>query len=85
MFDPWVGKILWSKKWQSTPVFLPEKFHSQKSLAGSSPWSHKEMDMTEHTQINMYLYIYLFMCVCVNVHTHIYTHIYIRASQVAQQ
>ena len=22
-FDPWVGKISWRKKWQSTPVFLP--------------------------------------------------------------
>ena len=24
-FDPWVGKILWSWKWQPIPVFLPEK------------------------------------------------------------
>ena len=22
---PWVGNILWSKKWQTTPVFLPGK------------------------------------------------------------
>ena len=22
-FDPWVGKSLWSRKWQPTPVFLP--------------------------------------------------------------
>ena len=22
-FDPWVGKIPWRRKWQSTPVFLP--------------------------------------------------------------
>ena len=21
-FDPWVGKILWRKKWQPTPVFF---------------------------------------------------------------
>ena len=27
MFDPWVGKISWRRKWQPTPVFLPEKFH----------------------------------------------------------
>jgi len=26
-FDPWVGKIPWSRKWQYTPIFLPEKFH----------------------------------------------------------
>ena len=24
-FDPWVGKIPWRRKWQSTLVFLPEK------------------------------------------------------------
>ena len=23
-FDPWVGKILWRRAWQSTPVFLLE-------------------------------------------------------------
>ena len=26
-FDPWVGKIPWRRKWQSTPVFLPGKSH----------------------------------------------------------
>ena len=25
--DPWVRKIPWSRKWQPTSVFLPEKFH----------------------------------------------------------
>ena len=34
---PWVGKIPWRKKWQPTPVFLPGKFHRQRSLAGYSP------------------------------------------------
>ena len=24
-FNPWVGKIPWREKWQSTPVFLPGK------------------------------------------------------------
>ena len=24
-FSPWVGKISWRKKWQPTPVFLPEE------------------------------------------------------------
>uniref|UniRef100_A0A4W2ILR3 lysozyme n=1 Tax=Bos indicus x Bos taurus TaxID=30522 RepID=A0A4W2ILR3_BOBOX len=23
--DPWVGKILWRRAWQPTPVFLPER------------------------------------------------------------
>ena len=26
---------------QPTPVFLPEEFHGQGSLAGYSPWGHK--------------------------------------------
>ena len=26
-FSPWVGKILWRRKWQPTPVFLPGKSH----------------------------------------------------------
>ena len=26
-FDPWVRKIPWRRKWQSTPVFLPGKCH----------------------------------------------------------
>ena len=32
-----------------TPVFMPEKAHGQRSLAGYSSWSHKELVMTEHT------------------------------------
>ena len=43
-FHSLVRKILWSRKWQLTPVFLPGKFHGQRSLAGSSPWGHKESD-----------------------------------------
>ena len=34
---PGSGKIFWSMKWQPTPVFLPEKFHGQRSLAGYTP------------------------------------------------
>ena len=32
-FDPWVRKILWRRKWQPTPVFLPEESHGQRNLA----------------------------------------------------
>ena len=46
-FSPWVGKVHWSRKWQPTLVFLPGKFHGQKSLEGYSPWSCKVSDMTE--------------------------------------
>ena len=34
--DPWRGE------WQPSPVFLPGEFHGQRSLAGYSPWGHKE-------------------------------------------
>ena len=34
----------------STLVFLPGESHGQRSLAGYSPWGHKELDMTEATQ-----------------------------------
>ena len=36
-FDPWVKKIPWRRKWQLTLVFLPGKFHEQRSLVGYSP------------------------------------------------
>ena len=62
VFNPWVGKMPWSRKWQPTPVFLPGKFHGQRNLAGYRPWGRKESDMTEqlgtHTQISM---IYCFV------------------------
>ena len=32
--QPWVRKILWRRKWQHTPVFLPGEFHGQRSLVG---------------------------------------------------
>ena len=47
-FDPWVGKICWSRKWHPTPVFLPGKFHANSSLAVYNPWGHKELDTPEH-------------------------------------
>ena len=42
VFDPWVGKIPWRRKWQPAPIFVPEKFHGQRSLADYSPWGRKE-------------------------------------------
>ena len=45
-FDPWVRKIHWRIAWKPTPVFLPGESHGQRSLAGYSPWGHKESDAT---------------------------------------
>ena len=46
-FDPWIGKIPWRRKWQSTPEPLPGESHGQRSLEGYSAWGHKESDKTE--------------------------------------
>ena len=59
-FDPWVRRIPWRRKWQPIPVFLPGKFHGQRSLAGCSPrvakvgqdWAHKDTD--RHTAVSTY-------------------------------
>ena len=59
-FYTWIGKILWRRVWQPTPVFLPGESHGQRSLAVYSPWGHtetrlkllstKESDTTEATE-----------------------------------
>ena len=52
------GIIFWGSEWQSTPVFLPGKFHGQRSLAGYSPCGRKESDTTErltHTHTRNHL------------------------------
>ena len=46
-FSLWVREIPWRREWRPTPVFLPGKFHGQKSLADYSPWGHNESDRTE--------------------------------------
>ena len=40
-------KIPWRRKWFPTPLFLREKSHAQRSLAGYSQWGHNYSDMTE--------------------------------------
>ena len=45
--DPWDGKISCRKEWQTTPVFLLENSHRQRSLVGYTPWGCKKLDMTQ--------------------------------------
>ena len=40
-FNLWARKIPWSRKWQPAAVFLPGKFHGQRSLVGCSPGDNK--------------------------------------------
>ena len=39
----------WRRKWQPTPVFLPEESQGQRSLMGCRLWGHTESDTTEVT------------------------------------
>ena len=51
MWETWVQSPGWEdpleKKWQPTPVLLPEKFHEWRSLVEQSLVDRKESDMTE--------------------------------------
>ena len=53
-FNPCVGKISSSKKWQPAPGFLSGKFHGQRTLSCYSPWGCKESNMTKHTCCDEY-------------------------------
>ena len=43
-------KTFWRRKWQPTPVFLPEKSHGWRSLESYSPWGRRESDTSERSQ-----------------------------------
>ena len=34
-----LGRLPWSRNWQPTAVFLPEKFHGQRNMEGYSLWA----------------------------------------------
>ena len=42
-----VPRIIYRKKRQLTPLFLPGKPHGQRRLMGYSLWDHKELDTTQ--------------------------------------
>ena len=46
-FNPWVKKIPWRKEWLPTPLFLPREVYGDRILVEYSPWSCKELDVTE--------------------------------------
>ena len=56
-----VGKIPWRREWLPTPVFLSGEFHGQKSLAGYSPWGHKESDIPEQLTLSLSLKVLTFL------------------------
>ena len=50
-----VGKTPWRRTWQPSLVFLPREFHGQRSLAGYSPWCHKDLETTKATEHKLIL------------------------------
>ena len=47
-FNPWIGKIPWSRKGQPAPAVLPGKFHGQRRLVGYSPWDWETRTRLSH-------------------------------------
>ena len=54
--DPWVEKIPWKRAWQPTPILWPGEAHGQRSLAGYSPWGHKQSDATERLALALFFH-----------------------------
>ena len=52
-FDPWVGKIPWSRKQQPTPVFLPGTSHGQ--WATVHEVTKRQTQLITHTHLHLYL------------------------------
>ena len=52
-----VGKILWRREWQPTPVCLPGVSYGQRSLVGYNPWVRRELLMTEQLARNKNAYL----------------------------
>ena len=52
-FELWIGKNPRRRKWQHILVFLPGKFHEQRSLVGYSPQGHRIRHnlVTEHSTL----------------------------------
>ena len=65
MIHLWVRRIPWRRKWQLTPVFLPEESHGDRSLSmeykvGYSSWSRKQSDTTERQSTQHIFHLALF-------------------------
>ena len=65
-FDPWVGRISWTREWQPTPVFLPGILtrHGQRSLEVYSPWDCKKLETTEQLTLTLSQSQAIFLEIC---------------------
>ena len=48
--------LTWRRQGQPTPVFLLGESYGMRSLAGYSPWGHKESDTTEQLTLSLFNY-----------------------------
>ena len=56
--------MLWRRKWQPTPVFLPGESQGRGSLVGCPLWGRTESDTTEVTWQQRILFYVVFPLVC---------------------
>ena len=59
-FDPWVGKIAWRKGWQPTPIFLPGKFHGQRTW-----WATVHEVTKSWTRLSHWAHVHVYISVLV--------------------
>ena len=52
-FNSWVGKMLWSRKWQPAPVFLPGRSHGQRCLVDYSSWGYSQTQLNNRTHAQL--------------------------------
>ena len=56
-------EIPWRREQLPIHVVLPGEFHGQRSLAGYSPWGHKESDKTERLSLHFSIFTVAGNCV----------------------
>ena len=61
---PVSGRLPAEGSGKPAPVFLPGKFHRQRSLASYSPWSRKEYDTTKRLSTSTGSTAGTLSCVC---------------------
>ena len=52
--------VIWRRKWQPTPVFLPGESQEQRSLVGCSPWGWQRVGHDSATNtylLNEFIYV----------------------------
>ena len=54
---PGLGRFLWRRGWQHTPVFLPGDSHGHRSLGAYTPWVITQLDTTERLTLSFSLSI----------------------------